>query len=302
MVEVNKETFIYSFAKDAEVAATVSSGSTVRLETYDAFTNQVTDEKSTYDAIDWASVNPATGPIYVEGAEPGDRLRVRIEKIELAPQGVMAVSPDLGVLGDEVESFETRVMEITEEGVQFNDAITIPLRKMIGVIGVAPKGEAVPCGTPGDHGGNMDNTKITEGATLYFPVEAPGALFALGDIHAAMGDGEVGVTGVEAAAHVTVTLSVEKKAVHLPWLEDEQSVSVISSGDSFQACVKRAVKELASHVRDHSSLSYHEAIMLLSASADVEVCQVVNPLLTVRMTISKDMLRQAGVGLLSEMR
>lgn len=166
---------------------------------------------------------------------------------------------------------------------------------MVGVIGVAPAGDDVSCGTPGDHGGNMDNTHMTEGATVYFPVATKGALFALGDVHATMGDGEVCVTGVEIAANVTVTLSVEKRKVEMPWLENEQSVEVIASAQTFEEAIQKGVKAWYSRLETEGGLSFDEAMMLISACGNTEVCHAVNPLKTVRVVMSKDVLRQVGM-------
>ncbi|WP_054711849.1 acetamidase/formamidase family protein [Bacillus sp. JCM 19041] len=294
-MKINTEKHVYKFSKSAIVSTTVRSGTTITIETLDAFSNQIVDEHSTFDEIDMSAVNPATGVIYVEEAEVGDTLKVEIHSIELADQGVMAVAPNLGVLGDEVKSFQSKIMKVNDKGVQFNERITLPLRKMVGVIGVAPAGDDVSCGTPGDHGGNMDNTQMTEGATVYFPVATKGALFALGDVHAAMGDGEVCVTGVEIAANVTVKLSVEKRKVEMPWLENEHSVQVIASAQTFEEAIQKGVRAWCSRLETEGGLSFDEAMMLISASGNTEVCHAVNPQKTIRVVIDKDVLRQVGM-------
>lgn len=292
---VNKDLHIYQFSQNANVSTTVESGTILEMETLDAFSNQIKDENSAVDGIDMDQVNPATGPIYVQGAEPGDTLKVEINKIELEDQGVMAVAPALGVLGNQVEKFSYKLMNVNDQGVQFSHNITLPLRKMIGVIGVAPAGEDILCGTPGDHGGNMDNTHMTEGATAYFPIMCKGALFALGDVHATMGDGEVCVTGVEIGAKVSVTLTVLKKQLSLPWLENEQEVEVIASALTIEEATERAVEEWAKVLVEETALTFDEAMMLLSASGNLSICQVVNPLKTVRMALNKAIVRQAGL-------
>ncbi|GAF11963.1 acetamidase [Bacillus sp. JCM 19046] len=292
---VSKDMHLYQFSQQAAATVKVESGRTVKVETLDAFSNQLKDEHSTFNEINMARVNPATGPIYIESAEPGDTLKVDIHKIELEEEGVMAVAPGLGVLGQQVETFSYKRMKVDEHGVHFSKNIILPLRKMIGVIGVAPSGEPIPCGTPGDHGGNMDNTHMTEGATAYFPVAVKGALFALGDVHATMGDGEVCVTGVEIDATVSVTLTVLKKKLTMPWLENEQEIEVISSALTIEEATERAVKEWANILTERTPLTFNEATMLLSASGDLSICQVVNPLKTVRLAMSKALLKQTGL-------
>ena len=102
----------------------------------------------------------------------------------------MTTGPGLGVMGHRLDEFAVKMIPIESDHAIFNDNVHIPLNKMMGVIGVAPENEPISCGTPGSHGGNMDTTLIAEGATLYLPVFHQGAL-GLGDMHAAMGDGEI---------------------------------------------------------------------------------------------------------------
>ena len=194
MQELNDERVLFAFARDLEPALTVASGETVRIRTQDCFGNQVQTPEDELDEIDWDRINPATGPVFVEGAVPGGALKVTIENIELDPQTASCTGKDEGVCGDRFDAWSTHLCAIDGDKLVWNDQLSIPLNPMIGVIGVAPAGDPVNCGTPGSHGGNMDNTAITTGATLYFPVAVEGALFGCGDMHAAMGDGEISVS------------------------------------------------------------------------------------------------------------
>lgn len=289
---------IYDFNKTHEPIAYVNSGDTIEIETYDCFQNQVVDEATEISGIDWAKINPATGPIYVNEAKAGDVLKVTIEKIELDSQGVMAVGPGLGILGDSFTEMEKKLLPITDEHVLFND-IQIPINKMIGVIGVAPAGEGINCGTPGTHGGNMDNKMVTEGATLYFPVAVDGALFGLGDMHAAMGDGEISVSGVEVSGKATVTLEVIKgESIEHPMLENGTHFTQIVSAPTLDEAAKLATKLMAHRIAQRSSYSLAEVTMLLSAAGQVEVCQIVDPLMTARFSVPKWLLQQLNVKLI----
>ena len=151
-----------------------------RLETADCFAGQVSASAATLDALDWARLNPATGAVFVEGAGAGDVLSVSLECIEVAPRGVMAVSPGFGVLGERVLAPVFAIVPIADGVAHLLGGVAVPLRPMIGVIGVAPAGAPVPCGSPGRHGGNMDTRLIGEGAVVYLPVAARGALLAAG--------------------------------------------------------------------------------------------------------------------------
>ena len=209
------ERMIYAMSPLNLPALQVASGDTVVVETADCFENQVQSETQPFVAIDWEHVNPATGPIYVQDAAPGDLLAISIERIETADHGVMTTGPEMGVFGDELAESTIRIVPIVDRTVKLLDH-AYPCRPMIGVIGTAPRESAVPNGTPGEHGGNMDCKLIGQGATLVLPVEVPGALLALGDLHAVMGDGEVCSTGVEMAGEVTLRLRVLKRGVTCP--------------------------------------------------------------------------------------
>lgn len=296
METLAKENMFYHFSKDREAAVTVPPGTTLTLETYDCFENQVTEEGDNYGEIDWDRINPATGPVYIEEAEPGDCLKVTIDKIELADYGMMAVGKGLGVMKEEMEDLIFKKIPLRQNKGDFGYGISLDLNPMIGVIGVAPGGDPVSNGTPGDHGGNMDNKKIEEGAVLYFPVSAPGALFGLGDMHAAMGDGEVGVTGIEAAGRATVTFEVIKnKKLSMPLLENDSEIGVISSAPTLEQGIHRATSFLAGLLARESDMDKNNAVMFLSAAGQVEVCQVVDPLVTVRMMLQKKDLEPLNI-------
>ncbi|MFD1739477.1 acetamidase/formamidase family protein [Bacillus salitolerans] len=281
----------YAFSKENKPFMEVSSGSRITIETFDCFQNQIRSNDTSVTSIDWNKINPATGPVYVKEAKVGDVLKVKIENIELDDLGVMAVGPDLGVMGHRIEKFEARVIPIKEGKAIFNETLQIPLNPMIGVIGVAPAGEEVSCGTPGSHGGNMDTTLITTGATLYFPVFADGALFGLGDLHAAMGDGEIGVSGIEIPGKVTVTLEVIKgHTIHHPVLENEDGMAFIVSAKTLDEAVKTSVEVAIDTLLPQTDLTLNHFTMAMSAMGQTQISQVVDPLLTARFFVPKSFL------------
>ncbi|WP_374702635.1 acetamidase/formamidase family protein [Bacillus sp. V33-4] len=298
MQTLSKEQFFYFFSKRNKTALTVSSGTQVIIDTYDCFQNQIQSQDTGLNAIDWNQINPATGSVYVEGAKPGDVLKVRIDNIELGEQGVMAVGPGLGVMGHRIDEFQVKLIPIKDNKAIFNEKISIALNPMIGVIGVAPEGDAVSCGTPGAHGGNMDTTLITTGATLYFPVFQEGALFGLGDLHAAMGDGEIGVSGIEIPGKVTVTLEVLiGTSIPFPFLENEQGVAVIVSKETLDEAAKASVELMIDTLLPHTDLTLAELTMLMSAVGQVQISQIVDPLMTARFVVPRSVLDAYGVKL-----
>ena len=284
---------IFAMSKDNPPALTIASGETLRFETLDCFSNQVTDAAVGLDALDWTQINPATGPVAVADAEPGDALKITILDIEPGPVGTMAAIPENGVLGAFVTEGSVKRLPVIDGLVHFSDTIALPADPMIGVIGVAPAGEAIPCGEPGSHGGNMDNTTIRKGATLYLPVFAPGALLAMGDVHACMGDGEIMVTGVEIPAKVTVKVELLKHAnLEHPLLENAHSCYAIASHEDLEQAVLAATLTMNRIVMDKLNLPFNEAGMLLSAAGNLEFCQVVDPKRTVRFGMPKTLLPQ----------
>lgn len=284
---------IFFFDKTNQPAVKVDAPAVMEIETKDCFSNQLRNPEDTMDALNWDETNPATGPVYVNGAEPGDTLKVTIEKMELDEKGTVCCVENEGTLGEKLQGAHIKIVAVKDGYALYTDDIKIPLNPMIGVIGVAPAGEAVNAGTPGEHGGNMDNTMITEGAVLYFPVAAEGALFALGDVHACMGDGEVGVSGLEIPARITVKLELIKgKAPLYPMLENDDSFSVIVSRKTTDEAAKVATALMEEFLEERTDLTTPEIVMLMSLVGNVEVCQIVDPLKTMRFVFPKKYMKK----------
>ena len=289
---------LFAFARDLEPALTVASGETVRIRTKDCFGNQLQGPEDQLSEIDWEAINPATGPIYVEGAVAGGTLKVHIVNIELDAQTSSCTGKDEGVCGDRFSDWATHFCKVEDGKVVWDERLSIPLAPMIGVIGVAPEGEPVNCGTPGKHGGNMDNTAIAAGATLYFPVAVDGALFGCGDMHAVMGDGEVSVSGAEVAGYATVTLTaLPELSVPNPLIENETHFGIIVSAESLDKAAELAVQQMVDLLASRTNESEADLVMLLSLVADVRVCQMVDPEKTVRFMVPKYVLDAIGFSL-----
>ena len=298
MIELDDSKTLFSFDKDLEPVLKVPSGETVRIRTKDCFGNQLQGPEDQLSEIDWEAINPATGPIYVEGAVAGGTLKVHIDNIELDAQTSSCTGKDEGVCGDRFSDWATHFCKVEDGKVVWNERLSIPLAPMIGVIGVAPEGEPVNCGTPGKHGGNMDNTAIAAGATLYFPVAVDGALFGCGDMHAVMGDGEVSVSGAEVAGYATVTLTaLPELSVPNPLIEDDTHFGIIVSAESLDKAAELAVQQMVDLLASRTNESEADLVMLLSLVADVRVCQMVDPEKTVRFMVPKYVLDAIGFSL-----
>ena len=298
MIELDDAKTLFSFDKDLEPVLKVPSGETVRIRTKDCFGNQLQGPEDQLSEIDWEAINPATGPIYVEGAVAGGTLKVHIDNIELDAQTSSCTGKDEGVCGDRFSDWATHFCKVEDGKVVWDERLSIPLAPMIGVIGVAPEGEPVNCGTPGKHGGNMDNTAIAAGATLYFPVAVDGALFGCGDMHAVMGDGEVSVSGAEVAGYATVTLTaLPELSVPNPLIENDTHFGIIVSAESLDKASELAVQQMVDMLASRTNESETDLVMLLSLVADVRVCQMVDPEKTVRFMVPKYVLDAIGFSL-----
>ena len=289
MKVIPNEKVIYKFKPEMEHVETIASGETVKFETNDCWFQQITSEDQVVTEIDQDILNPATGPVYVEGEEPVDLLEVKVISIDVKDKGCSVTIPNGGLLGDQVTKPIVKIINIEGDYAIYN-GIKLPIKPMIGVIGVAPGKEdgEWPTATPWKHGGNMDTTDIKEGSTLYFPVKQKGALLALGDCHAIMGDGEICFTGLEIPAEVTLEVNVIKnKTVKWPLVETEEHIMVIASGDDLEAAAYEASSQAVKYIKDALNMEWEEAYILASMVVDLKISQVVDPKMTVRAAIPK---------------
>ena len=294
MFKIPKDQVVYAMSAANPPVLTVDPKSRIEFETRDALSDQITSAEDRIEALDWTHINPATGPVYVNGAEPGDILAVTIERIETSDVGVVMTGKNMGVLGHLLEESSIKIVPIEGDVAVFSESIRLPLNKMIGVIGTAPKEGAISCGVPDLHGGNMDCKEIKEGATVLLPVNVPGGLLALGDLHAVMADGEICVTGVEVAGRVTVTVDVIKqKSFPLPMIVSDTHVMTLVSHEDLDQAADTAAINMVSYLHETHGFAKDEAAMLVSLAGDVRICQIVDPKKTVRVELDKRYLPKA---------
>jgi len=279
--------------------ATVQPGETFIVEAYDCFSGLIDCETQIFsETVPWENVNPATGPIIIEGAEPGDILVVSIDTIEIGDQGVMVTAPGMGVIGHLITEETTSIIPIVDGYAIFSPEIHLPIRPMIGTIGVAPAEEPIITITPCAHGGNMDFKEVTEGTRLFLPVFHPGALFAMGDAHAIQGDGEVSVTGLEIDIEATLTIDLLKDKMDVlpyPMLSNDEYLYVIHSELTLDEAVINGVAKTVRFLQNYTRLNQDEAIRLLSLASNVGIAQAVDPQLTIYVEIPWWILNNLGV-------
>ncbi len=295
-MKISRETTVYALSKDATPVCHVTAPCQLTFETCDCFMGQVVSEDQRLESLDFNRVNPATGPVFVTGAMPGDALAVHIKAIRTANTGVMLTAPGAGFLPNGVKG-KVAICPIENNHFSFC-GVSLPLSPMIGVIGVAPAGDAVSCGTPGAHGGNMDTSCIEEGAILYLPVFVEGALLAMGDLHAAMGDGEVCVTGLEVAGEVDIALTIEKEMnLPCPLVKSATEIAFLASAATTDEALALSVQYMNDFLVRTTALDADDALMLMSACGQARISQVVDPLKTARFCMQRQILRQFGVPL-----
>jgi len=279
MIRIQRERHVWSFDSRTLPAASVTAPATVVLETHDARAGTIQSESDSLEVTPAEGFNPVTGPVYVTGASPGDALAVKIESIEVGSQAFTGVKVDTGLLKERSKTYKTRIAKIEGGEVLFGERIRFPIRPMIGTIGTAPSGEPVSSFYPGRHGGNMDNNLVAEGATVHLPVFVEGALFALGDVHPSMGDGEISIVGLEAPADVTVSLGIERGAgIERAWIETASGDWVTTGEDVDPTTAMRmAAKEMVDRLQRELSLGFEDAYMLATIRGDLGICQAADP-------------------------
>jgi len=238
-----------------------------------------------------------TGPIFVEGADSGDVLELRIESIDLAiPYAYNGFGPRRGFLPEDYEYAKTKIIPLDKEKMigHFAPGIDIPLRPFFGSIGVAPPASMgkISSAPPGIHAGNLDNKELVAGTTLYIPVWAKGALLEIGDGHAGQGNGEVDITAMETSLTGRFKLIV-RKDLHLTMPRAETPTHWITMGidSNLVAATKQAVREAINFLVTTKGLSRDDAYMLTSVACDVDVTELVDGTLGVHVMIPKHIFR-----------
>ena len=238
-----------------------------------------------------------TGPIYVEGAEPGDVLEVRIKKIELAiPYAYNGFGATSGFIPEDFGYAKMKIIPLDKKRMvaDFAPGIEIPLRPFFGSMGVAPPPAAgrINSAPPGIHAGNLDNKELVAGTTLYIPVHVPGALFEVGDGHAAQGNGEVDITALETSLRGTLEFVV-RKDMHLTWPRAETPTAYLTMGtdEDLTKAAKIALREMIDYLQTEKHLSKDDAYMLASVAADLEITQVVDGTRGAHMMLPKKIFK-----------
>ena len=288
MQRVTRDQLCTSFSADNPPVLRVQPGETFVMETNDRFATYQ-GPGSAPEAME--TLKTMAGPVYIEGAQPGDTLKIEITDTSLPlGYGWIGATPGRGPLGGVIPQFRKTRVEITDKGVVFNDRVTLPLRLMIGRIGVAPS-EARGSNERGEFGGSMGNKQIGKGATVYLPVFHEGGLLTIGDCHAAMADGETTASAVECAFDATFRVTIEGDfKVARPVVATETEVMTTGEGQTLEEATKMASRAMADLLVDRLGIDHTDAAMIIASAADVRAGLAGNPPYTMRVTVPRSVL------------
>ena len=281
----------YTWDAGNEPVLTVESGDTVVVQTRDVCDNQITPD-SAVDAVtqvDWDRVYPLAGPIAVGGARPGDTLAVEILDLHTLGWGWTAIFPGLGLLPDDFPEPYLRIFDLTTGDVTYlREDFAIPIEPFMGTMGVCPAGASQQAVMPpGIFGGNLDTRQLVRGAVLYLPVQLEGALFSCGDAHAAQGDGEVCVTGIEAPMYAALRFTVQEgrqlpapqfmtSGPLTPRVDTAGFYGTMGVGPDLYVAAQDAVRAMVEHVSGLYGLSREDAYVLASLVVDLKISEIVD--------------------------
>ena len=289
MQRLSRDMFTTILDPQLPPAITVASGEALQVETWDAY-------MGVWGADEEPQVTgPATGPIAVEGARPGDALRIDILAIEPGPAAMHDVRAGRGFLGDRFTQRHPTVMNIQDGHLLFPGGIKIPIRPSIGLIATTPAEPQQTASDSGPYGGDLDIQELTVNSTLWLPVFVPGGLLVLGDCHAVVGDGAVGGTGAECAADLTLRLTVEKE-MHIarPRALTPGYFMTIAYGKDLTQAMQQAVQDMVDFLVQDKGMSPYDAYSLLSLAGDVRMSRTLRDISPVKMMLSRHILEQLG--------
>jgi len=278
---------VHTYSAEHATLASMVVGETVTVETINAFADHDLRPGMTLEHLDLSRCDPLTGPIHIDGAEPGDALAVHIERVEVTGVAKQGVIPGFGILKDwsgrPLHFFEPR-----DGKIEWLRGIELEVRPNLGIIGVAPAVGAIPSLEPGDHGGNMDTKYVCAGSIVQLPVFHPGAGLFLGDCHQIQSDGELCGVAPETDSEVTLHVELMKEAgLERPRIIAAERVMCVASAATLEDAVKVATRDAIHWLMTEKAFTADEAYLLLAVKSDIEICQVVDPLMTVRVAFDR---------------
>ena len=291
MKRLTKDRCVYVLDPKASPAITVASGEELIVETQDAFEGL----REVRALKERGAKAPVTGPIYVEGAVPGDALKIDFISIKAVKDAMHLVSPGRGFLAEDFTQHHVTVMPIEGDHLIFPGGLKLPIRPSVGLVATTPDHVQQTASDSGPYGGDIDMKELVEGSTLHIPVLVEGGLLAMGDCHAVMGDGAVGGTGAETEAEIHLRISVEKGVnLKAPRALTPDYFITLSYGDDLGTAMRQAVRHMVDFLVDEKGMKPYDAYSLLSLAGDARVSRTFRPISPVKMMLSRKVLEQIG--------
>ena len=282
---------------DLKPLARVQIGDTLVVETADNFAlfREMESEDDLVESMSLTQLNPLTGPISVEGAQPGDTLVVEVVDVTVEDQGHIALIPNVGVLRNHTKTPHTKIWKIRDGQSILNDDIRFPIRPIVGTFGTMPAADGTYAIHPGPHGGNLDDTNLTIGAFYHMPVFVPGALVMVGDVHANQGDSEIAM-GIEIDGTVTLRFVDLVRGENIPYARIETDDRWVFPADAptLEEAIEQSALYAAQFLAERLDISLEDATYILCAVGNVRISQAAFAYynVTVRTEVPKDIDRR----------
>jgi acetamidase/formamidase len=302
---IKRDTFHYQWGKTHKPVLHIKPGDRVHFEVNEVLSGQISPKTKASDIgnLDNSKLYPLAGPVYIEGAQPGDALIVQVEKVKPASWGWTAVMPGFGLL-DEFTTPELYIWNLRAypKFAHFVKKIPVPLNPFCGVLGVAPPEDGFfDVMPPGKHGGNLDIRHLTDGSVVWLPVWNEGALFSTTDVHGGQGDGEVCVSAIECPGDVTITFDLKKNVNLETPRYFTRPLSGINSGyfgttgisPDLMVATKQAVRSMIAFLSENLGISREHAYMLCSVIGELRIHEIVDrPNWVVGMMIPRNLIKE----------
>ena len=289
MQKLTRDNIIYFLEPGTPPAVTIDSGEELMVETWDAFEGvrdpRVLEEKSLK--------GPAIGPIHVNGAEPGDALRVEFLSIVPKEDPAHMIMPGRGFLEEEFTEAYPTVMRLEDGNLVLPSGLKLPLCPSMGLVATTPTYRQSTASDSGPYGGDIDMKELVEGSTLLLPVFVPGGMLAMGDCHAVVGDGAVAGTGAECSSDTHIRVTVEKGMnISGPRAITPDHYVVLSHGEELGPAMKQAVRDMVDFLVEEKGMAPYDAYTLCSLAGDIRVSRTFRPISPVKMMLSRRALDQ----------
>lgn len=291
MKRLSRDHHVYFLDPEAAPAITIESGDELEVETWDAF--EGLRDAAAFEAK--ADKGPATGPIAVRGAEPGDALKIEFLSIvpKAAEGAAHMVMSNRGFLDEQFTEPGCLSIAIAGDAAVLPCGIRLPLRPSMGFVATTPEYRQSTASDSGPYGGDIDMQELVSGSTLYLPVIVPGGLLALGDCHAVVGDGAVAGTGAECASDTVIRVTLEKGVrLAMPRALTPEHVVVLSYGQDLGAAMRDAVGQMVDYLSQEKGMAPYDAYTLLSLAGDIRVSRTFRDISSVKMLLPRAVLDQ----------